>query len=350
MDAEKTSITMQKLLSIIIPTYNMEALLDQCLTSLILKTEDLRERLDVIVVIDGATDRSSEIAHGYADKYPEMFSVIDKTNGNYGSCINAALPHIKGKYVRILDADDSYQTENLPAFLNVLEMQDADLVLTDYEKVNDKGLTTAVLRLPFVAGKTFSFEEMSAYESVVMHAVTYRSDIFKMIHYHQTEGVSYTDQEWIFHPMTEVHNVYYHNQVIYKYLVGRDGQTVSPQEVIKRLSHVEKGLWSMMKVYQDTSEDNPAYKYMSYAIKRRTLRLYVWSMDKNAEFDLVTMDRKFKEDYPRLYQKAASYTVPVGVLNKQMPIIKMWRRVKNKKGLYLFPLYDLHVIANKLNK
>ena len=326
----------------------MEALLDQCLTSLVLEKKELREKLDVIVVIDGATDRSSEIAHRYADRYPELFSVIDKENGNYGSCINAALPRVQGKYVRILDADDSYCTKELPAYLDVLEQQDVDLVFTDYEKVNEKGRTTCVVRLPFVAGEVFTFEDLSAYKSIVMHAVSYRTDIFKRIHYHQTEGVSYTDQEWIFHPMTEVHTIYYHNQVIYKYLVGRDGQTVSPQEILKRLPHIEKGLWSMMKVYQDTPETNAAYKYMSYAIKRRTIRLYVWALDKSAALDLIAFDKRFKSDYPLLYEKANSYIVPVGVLNLQMPIIKMWRRVKSKRGLYLFPLYDLHVIANRL--
>ena len=341
-------LTMEKLLTIIIPTYNMETLLDHCLISLVLDTKELREKLDVIVIIDGATDRSSEIAHQYAERYPEMFSVIDKENGNYGSCINAALPRVQGKYVRILDADDSYYTKELPAYLDVLEQQDVDLVLTDYEKVNEKGRTTCVVRLPFVAEKVFSFEELTAYEPIVMHAVAYRSNIFKRICYHQTEGVSYTDQEWIFHPMTEVHSVYYHNHIIYKYLVGRDGQTVSPQEIMKRLPHIEKGLWTMMKDYQDTSETNSAYKYMSYAIKRRTIRLYVWAFDKNATFNLVAFDKRFKCDYPLLYKKAGSYTVPVGVFNMQMPIIKMWRRVKSKKGMYLFPLYDLHVIANRL--
>lgn len=85
---------MKKLISIVIPTYNMEALLDQCLTSLVIPDKEKRAKLDVIVVIDGATDHSSEIAHGYENRYPESFRVLDKKNGNYGSCINAALPLI----------------------------------------------------------------------------------------------------------------------------------------------------------------------------------------------------------------------------------------------------------------
>ena len=76
---------MTKLLSIIIPTYNMEAFLDKCLSSLILENKEDRESLDVIIVNDGSKDKSLEIAQSYERQYPEMFSVIDKVNGNYGN-------------------------------------------------------------------------------------------------------------------------------------------------------------------------------------------------------------------------------------------------------------------------
>ena len=131
---------MNKILSVIIPTYNMEALLDKCLSSLILESAEKRQLLDVIVVNDGSKDKSSEIAHKYAGNYPEVFSVIDKENGNYGSCINAALPHVKGKYVRILDADDSYDSTNLIEFINILENITVDMVLSNFVVVDQTGI------------------------------------------------------------------------------------------------------------------------------------------------------------------------------------------------------------------
>ena len=103
---------MEKILTIIIPTYNMEKYLDKCLTSLIIEDKKLMKLLEVLVVIDGAKDRSSEIGHTYQDKYPETFRVIDKENGNYGSCINRGLKEAKGKYVKVLDADDSFDNGN----------------------------------------------------------------------------------------------------------------------------------------------------------------------------------------------------------------------------------------------
>ena len=99
-----------KILTIIIPSYNMEKYLPKCLGSLIVAPE-LMERIEVIVVNDGSTDRTSEIAHEFAANYPQTFKVIDKSNGHYGSCINTALPIAVGTYIKILDADDKLVME-----------------------------------------------------------------------------------------------------------------------------------------------------------------------------------------------------------------------------------------------
>ena len=108
---------MDKILTIVIPTYNMEKYLDKCLTSLLFNDKDLLKQLEVLVVIDGSKDRSSLIAHSYEKKYPETFRVIDKENGTYVSCIKRGLKEATGKYIKILDADDSFDTTNLRSFI-----------------------------------------------------------------------------------------------------------------------------------------------------------------------------------------------------------------------------------------
>ena len=75
---------MNKILTIIIPTYNMEKYLRRCLDSLIIDEEGMKQ-LEVLVINDGSKDSSSQIAHEYQDKYPDTYRVIDKENGNYGN-------------------------------------------------------------------------------------------------------------------------------------------------------------------------------------------------------------------------------------------------------------------------
>lgn len=81
---------MEKILTII------EKYLDKCLTSLIIDDKELMRQLEVLVINDGSKNRSSEIAHKYESNYPDTFRVIDKENGNYGSCINRGLQEATG--------------------------------------------------------------------------------------------------------------------------------------------------------------------------------------------------------------------------------------------------------------
>ena len=115
---------MSKLLSIIIPTYNMEALLPRCLDSLLV--DGALEQLEAIVVNDGSRDGSLAIANSYKERFPDTVTVIDKPNGNYGSTINAALPVAKGKYVKVLDSDDWFNSDALLQYLDSLKSVDAD--------------------------------------------------------------------------------------------------------------------------------------------------------------------------------------------------------------------------------
>ena len=89
---------MDKVLTVVIPTYNMERYLRYCLDSLCVSRGG--EALEVLVVNDGSKDTSSAIAHEYEQKHPGIFRVIDKENGNYGSCVNRGLAEAKGKYIK----------------------------------------------------------------------------------------------------------------------------------------------------------------------------------------------------------------------------------------------------------
>jgi glycosyltransferase involved in cell wall biosynthesis len=97
------------------------------------------DAVEVLVVNDGSKDSSSAIAHEYAAMYPKSIVVIDKENGNYGSCINRGLKAATGKYIKVLDADDSFDTENFEQYVQLLKTVNVDMLLTDYVIVNEQG-------------------------------------------------------------------------------------------------------------------------------------------------------------------------------------------------------------------
>lgn len=69
-----------------------------------------------------------------------------------------------------------------------------------------------------------------------MHTIAFRTKNLRQIGYWQTEGISYTDQEWVFSPISTVHNAYYCHGILYLYLVGREGQTMTPAIKRKQLN------------------------------------------------------------------------------------------------------------------
>lgn len=209
--------------------------LKRCLDSLLVP-EYYLQKTEIIVINDGSTDDSSFIAHSYEEKYPNVFTVVDKTNANYGSCINAALPIAQGKYVKILDADDWFDKKTYISFIDFISNYDSDLIISDYVTVD---ADDNILQYYYhqINGNTIS----DIKKSVGMHAVTYKTKNLLDIKYKQSEKISHTDLEWVFLPMTIVNTVTKFDGVLYHYRLGRDGQTVDPEKF-------EKNFWQYAEV------------------------------------------------------------------------------------------------------
>lgn len=102
---------MDKIISFIIPSYNVEQYLEKCLSSFL--NPQAIEQMEVIIVDDGSKDRTARIAEDYVKQYPELFRLISKENGGHGSAINAGTAAAVGRYLKVIDADDWVVTENL---------------------------------------------------------------------------------------------------------------------------------------------------------------------------------------------------------------------------------------------
>ena len=245
-----------KVLSVIVPSYNMEGYLPKCLGSLVVDDGDLLRKLEVIVVNDGSTDRTSEIAHGFERNHPGVFRILDKRNGHYGSCVNAALPIASGEYVKIVDADDSVETRAFERLLSLLQEEGikddpADLVVTDYADVDAEGNILAVSNFGLNEGTTRLDEQADGAGRLTVHAICYRTGNLRRIGYRQTEGVAYTDTEWIIDPMPFIRRLRYLPIVVNRYLVGREGQSVDPRVTAKNFQAILDITGGLVDRYED---------------------------------------------------------------------------------------------------
>jgi glycosyltransferase involved in cell wall biosynthesis len=223
-----------KTISIIVAAYNMEEYLGRCLDSVVDHKWD--DSVEVIVVNDGSKDDTLQIARQYQSDYPQIVTVIDKENGHYGSCINAAIPVAKGKYVKLLDADDRFDTKGFEYLLDKLQTLHSDMVITNYSTRYDSGKR---IQQRYCSSDSPVVQEnpsssVSIFPSwIAMHAITYRTELLRKMNYKQSEGICYTDNEWAVYPLFFVNTLAFVNADVYQYLCGRAGQSTDPA-VFKR--------------------------------------------------------------------------------------------------------------------
>ena len=248
-----------KILSIIIPSYDMEAYLQKCLGSLVIDDGELLQKLDVIVVNDGSKDRTSEIAHEFEAKYRGVFRVIDKVNGHYGSCINAGLAVATGTFIKVLDADDYYLTGNFKEYLALVEAERgkgedcADLILNEWEEDTGTGGRLYHVSFAYLKERSCSVADIEFCNGhrLEMFAVAYRTEILRRIGYRQPEGIAHTDKLWINLPMSLVRRLAVFDKVVYHYYVGRPGNTCNAEEY-HRTYHVQMDIVTrMISQYND---------------------------------------------------------------------------------------------------
>ncbi|MBP5537821.1 MAG: glycosyltransferase family 2 protein [Bacteroidales bacterium] len=247
---------MEKRLSIIIPSYNMAHLLPRCLDSLI--ASGVPEAFEAIVVNDGSKDDTLEVALRYRDAHPECIRVIDKPNGNYGSTINAALPQARGKYVKILDADDWFSSEALAKFVDELAGTDADMVVTHFTQIHPKGVKELAKynlygKEPYEYGKTYPLDEVLSGGYIrffLMHSLTYKTELLLKNGYRQTEGCSYTDLEWDVYPLFYSRDIVFFDTNLYQYNLDREGQTMDPKVLSRSLDQLGRVTENILGFYE----------------------------------------------------------------------------------------------------
>jgi len=230
-----------KLLSIIVPSYNSEDYLDRCVESLLIGDH----RIEVIIVNDGSSDATADIANAYAMRFPHIVSVIHQENKGHGGGINAGLKAAQGKYFKVIDSDDWADEDSLKAVmseLNQLENEnlEVDLLINNYVYERDgKALNKTVsFTSSFPTGEIFGWDIAKAIprgKYLMMHALIYNTALLRRIHLTLPEKTFYVDNLYVYLPFKHVKTMKYIDVDLYRYYIGRDDQSITEANMIKRI-------------------------------------------------------------------------------------------------------------------
>ena len=312
-----------KYISFAIPSYNSEEYMHNAIESILKGGEDV----EIIIVNDGSRDRTSEIAKSYEEKYPTIVKAVDKENGGHGDAVNTGLKYATGLYFKVVDSDDWVDEASLKKILEVLhELVEketlVDMLISNYvyEKVGAKRKKVIHYQNVIPQNRILSWKEIGRFQIgqyILMHSVMYRTEMLKMCRLELPKHTFYVDNIYVYYPLPYVKTLYYVNVNFYRYFIGRDGQSVNEQNMIKRIDQQLYVTKTMIDMYQMNKIQNK--KLRNYMINYLAIMMTVSSIIAIRSKDPENLRKKtelwqyLKNSDEKLYRK-----IRYGILGQTM--------------------------------
>lgn len=224
---------MEKLLTITIPSYNVEKYLETTIPTFI--DDEVLDDIEILIVNDGSRDNTAIIGEKLQKQYPGTVFLINKENGGHGSTINKGIELATGKYFKVVDGDDWVDKKEFIEYIKQLRHLDVDVVMTPFKRVNE---ITHAAELKTFDGiefdKEYKFNDIIEMISLQynMHGTTFKTELLKKMR-KISEHCFYVDQEYIIYPIKYVETVIFINHPIYQYRVGNNEQSMSLKNMQK---------------------------------------------------------------------------------------------------------------------
>jgi len=277
---------MNPAVSVVVPVYNVEQYLPECLDSLAAQT--LRE-LEIVCVDDGSTDGAAAILARYASELPNL-KVLSGPNGGYGKALNRGFAAATGEYVGLVDSDDCVEPDMFETLLRVARRNDLDFVKADFDRFRDRPGGRVFVREPLdKTGKHYGevFDPSATPQSIRLTMNTWtgiyrRSFIERFrIRHNETPGASFQDNGFWWQTFIHARRAMILPRILYHNRRDNPGSSVfDPGKVfamnveydwIRRLLEEDSALWERFKgVYAWKKFHNYRYR-LGFIDERRRL-------------------------------------------------------------------------------
>jgi len=278
-------------LSIIVPIYNVEKYLDQCLQSI---TNQSKKDIEIICINDGSTDSSLEILQKYAN-LDKRIVVLDKQNEWLGKTYNDGLDRARGKYIGFVEPDDYIATTMYEKLFQKIEESGTDVVRCDYYEVHHD-TSLEISRWSFLSKKIFTQYPISPldYPDLILwhHAIwtcLYRRETLqkKNIRFMKTPWASFQDGPFWFQILMSIEKMSFILEPLYFYRVHDD------QSVRKAKAYFWRDVYKHIDITLSKIHQENDVKYTIWVFLRLRLSIcwYNWGLsclDKKNQQELNT--------------------------------------------------------------
>lgn len=235
MENHKSEDTRIKV-SILMPVYNVEAYLRQCLESVV--KQSLKD-IEIICVNDGSTDGSLEILKEYA-KQDDRVILVDKENTGYGNTMNVALDHARGEYIGIVETDDFVETDMFEKLYETAKRYQADIVKSDHYEFSTKEGSKERKRIGICPEEYYlkvinaqSCHEIFDFSMMNWTGIYLRSFLYeKNIRHNETPGASFQDNGFWFQCMSQAGRIVFLPEAFYHYRQDNPNSSINSKEKV----------------------------------------------------------------------------------------------------------------------
>ena len=236
-----------KYLTFTVPCYNSESYMRRCVDSLLCFGKDT----EIILIDDGSTDGTGEIADEYQNRFPDIVKTVHKENGGHGSGVNKGLEMAEGLYFKVVDSDDWLDPEACQKLLfRIRELCGGgryefaenipDLFICNYvyDHLDEGSSRVMDYRNVFPDEKMCTWNSIGRFKPsqyLIMHSLIFRTEVLRKSNVKLPEHTFYVDNLFSYQPLPYADNLYYMDIDLYHYYLGREDQSVNEKVLMKRI-------------------------------------------------------------------------------------------------------------------
>lgn len=247
-------------ISVLVPVYNVEKYLNLCLDSILAQTFT---DLEIICIDDGSTDKSGEILDRYAENDARI-KVIHKPNSGYGKTMNMAVSLASGRYIGIVESDDTIEKDMYQILYNCITRYDLDFVKTDHYATWDNGDGTLKKQyIKLTDDETMYNRVLNPNEELLSYLLQkftwnalYKKELLinNNIEYNETPGASYQDNGFWFQTFYWSNRVMFLDSAFYNYRQDNEDSSIHSQQKVYAMKDEYDFIRNFMIVQNDKRE------------------------------------------------------------------------------------------------
>ncbi|MDR0483990.1 MAG: glycosyltransferase [Alphaproteobacteria bacterium] len=329
------------LLSVIVPVYNVEQYLYQCLESIV---NQEYKNLEIIVVNDASKDNSLEIIQEFAKKDPRIIVINCEKNGGYGKAVNLGIEKASGEWIGIVESDDFVSKSMYQKLMDKVPLTTAPIIRSDYYYYYDKSNKTKEKYIKCNIFKNFGINNNLSNDLNIrdnLHLFYIQPSIWSAIYKKEfllknniqiieTKGASYQDVTFFAETLFEAENIYIVNESLYYYRQTNMSSSSNSKEkvfiIFETCNFLEKKL-----------KEKNWKKFTDYDYKQT---LY-FSFINHYYSNFYRISYKYKKGYLEVWKQQLEHMINNGL---DLTLIFPQRKKELEMILYKNPTYTLHYL------